>query len=75
MRGADMVPGMHLGTVPVACPDCQYPKMELICHAGWPHPLYKVQCLQCYHMWVVDKKMNAHYESLLEPGTDTQVVD
>jgi|HubBroStandDraft_1064217.scaffolds.fasta_scaffold112800_2 hypothetical protein len=75
MPGVAMLPGEPLGTISYPCPDCKFPKMELIVHGGWPHPLYKVQCLSCGHMWVVDKDRNDYFSSLLEPGTNTQVTD
>jgi hypothetical protein len=75
MAPASLVPGEHLGTITFACPDCQYPEMELIAHPGWPRPLLKIQCHKCSHVFVVDKKKNDYFESLLEKGTNTQVLD
>lgn len=75
MEPAMMVPGERLGTITFPCPDYHSPEMELIAHPGWPHPEYKIQCHKCFHMWVVDKKKNDYYESLLKPGTATQVTD
>ena len=75
MEPASLVPGEHLGVITFACPDCHFPEMELIAHPGWPHPLLKIQCLKCFHMFVVDKKKNDYYQSLHQKGTGTQVLD